>query len=44
MVLKPWGVRKTPTKTYLPVIQPQLAGDSGYSNVPDHAVRAARRG
>src|SRR6516225_2448776 len=25
MVLKPWGVRKTPTKDYLPVVQQKLA-------------------
>jgi multidrug efflux pump len=25
MVLKPWGVRKTPTKDYLPVVQEKLA-------------------
>src|SRR5213076_3188782 len=43
MVLKPWGVRKTPTKAYLPQVQAKL-GDSWHSNVSDHAFGASRRG
>ena len=42
MVLKPWGVRKTPTKDYLPVVQQKLGGNSRHPNVPDHAVGASR--
>src|SRR6476661_1354830 len=34
MVLKPWGVRKTPTKNYLPVIQQKLAGIPGIRMFP----------
>ena len=44
MVLKPWGVRKTPTKDYLPQIQEKLAAIPGDSNVSDYAVGASRRG
>src|SRR5437667_9213299 len=29
MVLKPWGVRKTPTKNYLPLIQQKLGAIPG---------------
>jgi len=34
MVLKPWGVRKTPTKNYLPLIQQKLGGIPGIQMFP----------
>ena len=34
MVLKPWGVRKTPTKDYLPVVQQKLAAIPGIQMFP----------
>jgi len=34
MVLKPWGVRKTPTKNYLPVVQQQLGAIPGIQMFP----------
>src|SRR5213594_1668598 len=34
MVLKPWGVRKTPTKAYLPQIQAQLGAIPGIQMFP----------
>ena len=34
MVLKPWGVRKTPTSAYLPVVQQKLAAIPGIQMVP----------
>ncbi len=34
MVLKPWGVRKTPTAAYLPVVQHKLAGIPGIQMFP----------
>jgi multidrug efflux pump len=34
MVLKPWGVRKTPTKNYLPLIQQKLGGIPGIRMFP----------
>ncbi len=34
MVLKPWGVRKTPTKAYLPEIQQKLGGIPGIQMFP----------
>ena len=43
MVLKPWGVRKTPTEDYLPIVQQKLGGYPGHSNVSDHAGGASRR-
>ena len=34
MVLKPWGVRKTPTKAYLPQVQAQLGAIPGIQMFP----------
>jgi len=34
MVLKPWGVRKTPTKAYLPQIQEKLGAIPGIQMFP----------
>src|SRR5438876_1361056 len=34
MVLKPWGVRKTPTAAYLPVVQQELAAIPGIQMFP----------
>src|SRR6267378_2769672 len=34
MVLKPWGVRKTPTKDYLPIVQAQLGAIPGIQMFP----------
>ena len=34
MVLKPWGVRKTPTAAYLPVVQQKLAAIPGIQMFP----------
>jgi multidrug efflux pump len=34
MVLKPWGMRKTPTKNYLPVVQQQLGAIPGIQMFP----------
>jgi multidrug efflux pump len=34
MVLKPWGVRKTPTKDYLPIVQQKLAAIPGIQMFP----------
>jgi multidrug efflux pump len=34
MVLKPWGVRKTPTKAYLPLVQAQLGAIPGIQMFP----------
>src|SRR5437763_2991715 len=34
MVLKPWGVRKTPTKNYLPMVQQQLGAIPGIQMFP----------
>src|SRR5213593_4770355 len=34
MVLKPWGVRKTPTKAYLPVVQQKLGAIPGIQMFP----------
>src|SRR5690349_15038215 len=34
MVLKPWGVRKTPTKVYLPQVQAQLGAIPGIQMFP----------
>src|ERR1700731_4326825 len=34
MVLKPWGVRKTPTKNYLPLMQQKLASIPGIRMFP----------
>src|SRR5207302_9138094 len=34
MVLKPWGVRKTPTKAYLPQIQAELGAIPGIQMFP----------
>src|SRR5438093_4618586 len=34
MVLKPWGMRKTPTKNYLPMVQQQLGAIPGIQMFP----------
>jgi multidrug efflux pump len=34
MVLKPWGVRKTPTKDYLPIVQDKLSAIPGIQMFP----------
>ena len=43
MVLKPWGVRKTPTAAYLPEVQAKLGAHPRHSNVSGHAPRPSGR-
>ena len=43
MVLKPWGVRKTPTAAYLPQVMGKLGAIPGHPNVSGHAAGASRR-